>query len=65
MSVLRVFDITVGNGCYPVTESAQLGCYRTAPAWPHLLQWNFFRSLSLDASGRQRMAKGAMATALW
>jgi hypothetical protein len=50
-----------GNGAKPTVVLTQLGNINVAPLAPHFEQGAAQRSMSLDASGPQRITKGAIA----
>jgi hypothetical protein len=50
-----------GNGANPTVVQTQLGSMSVAPLAPHFEQRAERRSMSLDASGPQRMISGAIA----
>jgi hypothetical protein len=50
-----------GKGAKPTVVLTQLGSIKVAPLAPHFEQREDRRSMSLDASGPQRMIRGANA----
>jgi len=61
-AALGLASVDDGKGSNPTCMPAQLGCCRTAPFRPHLVQRADRRSMSLDVSGPQRMMNGTNAT---
>jgi hypothetical protein len=58
---IRILEL-LDRGATPIDRPPQLGTWSVAPFVPHRRQRAHARSMSLEASGPQRMMKGANAT---